>query len=166
MEIKLVACICCAALSLTACIGSNENVSEQSDLSSEAIQSTLAETETPVYEFTESDKLVAKWFSEYITDPESFADITDYQYYARTLNLEKDYFLSSDLWQVYYNPEINLNRDIDCKDVYLIRIDPNKLMDIYSARMGMSVDELCKGLSVTKEPVSYTHLTLPTTPYV
>ena len=77
MEIKLVACICCAALSLTACIGSNENVSEQSDLSSEAIQSTLAETETPVYEFTESDKLVAKWFSEYITDPESFADITD-----------------------------------------------------------------------------------------
>ena len=63
MKIKLVACICCAALSLTACIGSNENVSEQSDLSSEAIQSTLAETETPVYEFTESDKLVAKWFS-------------------------------------------------------------------------------------------------------
>lgn len=155
MEIKLVACICCAALSLTACIGSNENVSEQSDLSSEAIQSTLAETETPVYEFTESDKLVAKWFSEYITDPESFADITDYQYYARTLNLEKDYFLSSDLWQVYYNPEINLNRDIDCKDVYLIRIDPNKLMDIYSARMGMSVDELCKGLSVTKEQLYY-----------
>lgn len=49
MKIKLVACICCAALSLTACIGSNENVSEQSDLSSEAIQSTLAETETPVY---------------------------------------------------------------------------------------------------------------------
>ena len=70
MKIKLVACICCAALSLTACIGSNENVSEQSHLSSEAIQSTLAETETPVYEFTESDKLVAKWFSEYITDPE------------------------------------------------------------------------------------------------
>lgn len=155
MKIKLVACICCAALSLTACIGSNENVSEQSDLSSEAIQSTLAETETPVYEFTESDKLAAKWFSEYITDPESFADITDYQYYARTLNLEKDYFLSSDLWQVYYNPEINLNRDIDCKDVYLIRIDPNKLMDIYSARMGMSVDELCKGLAVTKEQLYY-----------
>ena len=90
MKIKLVACICCAALTFSACIGSNENVSEQSDLSSEAIQSTLAETETPVYEFTESDKLVAKWFSEYITDPDSFADITDYQYYARTLNLEKD----------------------------------------------------------------------------
>lgn len=34
MKIKLVACICCAALSLTACIGSNEDVSEQSDLSS------------------------------------------------------------------------------------------------------------------------------------
>ena len=56
---------------------------------------------------------------------------------------------------MYYNPEINLNRDIDCKDVYLIRIDPNKLMDIYSARMGMSVDELCKGLAVTKEQLYY-----------
>lgn len=54
MKIKLVACICCAALTFSACIGSNENVSKQSDLSSEAIQSTLAETETPVYEFTEA----------------------------------------------------------------------------------------------------------------
>ena len=41
----------------------------------------------------------------------------------------------------------------------------------YLARAGMSVEvlerrDIVGGACVTEEPVSYTHLTLPTTPYV
>lgn len=156
MKIKLVACICGVMITFTACIGNNGNVSGQSQISSEAIQSKSEGADLPTeYDFTESDKLVAKWFAEYITDSENFSDITNYQYYARTLGLDKDYFLSAEMWQVFCNPEININRDIDCKDIYLIRIDPNKLMDIYSARMGITVEELCQTLSITREQLYY-----------
>ena len=46
-------------------------------------------------------------------------------------------------------------------------LDPGKLQgQIQSAALGLPEPTLKKGQSVVIEPVSYTHLTLPTTPYV
>lgn len=50
-----------------------------------------------------------------MNDEDEFTDTKEYQYYARTLGLEKDAFLCADMWEVFYNPYININRDIDEK---------------------------------------------------
>lgn len=145
-----------AAAALSACGSSSAaDVSQTTATATEtSTEVTVTEETAPEYEYTESDKMVSAWF-EYMTDAESFSDVTDYQYYARTLGLEKDHFLSADMWEVYYNTSINLNREIDNKDIYLIRLNPNELMDIYSENMGVSVDELCKSLSVTRDQMYY-----------
>lgn len=77
-------------------------------------------------------KAVAEWFSESMTDEDEFIDTKEYQYYARTPGLEKEAFLSADMWEIFYNPEININREIDEKAYFLIRLDPEKLIDIYA----------------------------------
>lgn len=105
-----------------------------------------------------SDKAVIAWFNDYLTytdyddkETAAFTDIYDYQYYARSLDLDKDYFLSPEMWEVFYSPGINKNRDIDNEDLYLIRLDPYKLLEVYAERTGQTVDELCSSLAVTKE---------------
>ncbi len=97
---------------------------------------------------------VSKWF-ESMTDEEEFSDTKEYQYYARTLGLEKDAFLTADMWEVFYSPEININRDIDEKAYYLIRLDPKKLIDIYAANNECTADEICKRLSLTADQIYY-----------
>lgn len=98
---------------------------------------------------------IAKWFSDSMTDEDEFPDTKEYQYYARTLGLEKDAFLSADMWEVFYNPDININRDIDEKAYYLIRLDPKKLIEIYGANNSCTTAEICKRLSLTADQIYY-----------
>ncbi len=100
-------------------------------------------------------KAVAEWFSESMTDEDEFADTKEYQYYARTLGLEKEAFLSADMWEIFYNPEININREIDEKAYFLIRLDPEKLIDIYAENNSCTADEICGRLSLTKDQLYY-----------
>lgn len=100
-------------------------------------------------------KAVSEWFSDSMTDEDEFADIKEYQYYARTLELDKDAFLTADMWEVFYNPDININRDIDEKAYYLIRLDPKKLISIYAKNNGCTEDEICKKLSLTSDQLYY-----------
>lgn len=98
---------------------------------------------------------INQWFSSGITDSDDFPDLKDYQYYARTLGKDKDFFLDREMWEVFYSEEMNINREIDEKGIYLIRLDPNKLLDIYAERNECSVDEICGELSLTAEQLYY-----------
>ena len=138
------------------------DVSEPTETVSDNSETILSETETEeipeaaVYIPTESDLAVVKWFSESMTDAEEFSDLKEYEYYARTLGKDKEYFLSADMWEVFYNKDIvNINADVDEKEIYLIRLDPYKLIDLYAENNGITADELCSRLSVTKEQLYY-----------
>lgn len=100
-------------------------------------------------------ELLRKWFSEKMTDSENFTDKLEYQYYARTLGLDKDYFLNIDNWEVFYNERININRDIDEKSIYLIRLDPYKLLEIYAKNNSTGVEQICDFLGATPEQLYY-----------
>lgn len=102
-----------------------------------------------------TDEIICNWMYKSLTDSEEFTDISNYQYYARTLGLEKDYFLDPQLWEVYYNPDLNINNEINGKEIYLIRLNPYQLLNIYAERNNCTVDELCSTLSVTKEQLYY-----------
>lgn len=134
------------------------------------ISSSLSEGENVVYEsettiitepavaeitYSESDKMAINWFMEDMTDSETFVDLTDYQYYARALGLEKDYFLNPEMWEVFYNEDININKDIDDKEYYLIRLNPYKLLEVYAENNNTDVDNLCERLSVTPAQLYY-----------
>ena len=56
-------------------------------------------------------KAVRSWFENDMTDEDEFSDLTDYQYYSRTIGLEMNDLLSPDMWEVYYSDLINLKRD-------------------------------------------------------
>ena len=82
-------------------------------------------------ELTDEEKehnAVVSWFENDIYDEDEFTDLLDYRYYARTIGLEPDGLLSPDMWEVYYSESININRDIDGTAVYLIRLNPDKLL--------------------------------------
>lgn len=98
---------------------------------------------------------VAEWFSESITDVEEFPDIKDYQYYARAVGLDKDAFLSADMWEVFYSESVNINRDVDEKAIYLIRLDPYKLLEVYAKNNNTTVERVCDSLSLTAEQLYY-----------
>lgn len=100
-------------------------------------------------------KAVSEWFCKSMTDEDEFTDTKEYQYYARTLGLEKDAFLSADMWEVFYNPDININRDIDEKAYYLIRLDPKKLISIYAENNSCTEDEICKMMFLTSDQLYY-----------
>lgn len=133
-----------------------------SSLSAEEI-AVIAESETtvdteppaPEIEYSDSDKLAIDWFIEDIADSETFSDMTDYQYYARTLGLDKNHFLNPEMWEVFYNDEININKDIDDKEYYLIRLNPYKLLDVYAENNNTDVDKLCDKLSVSPAQLYY-----------
>ena len=128
----------------------------EGEISAVEIETTVV-TEPPVpeVEYSESDKMAIDWFIEDMTDSETFSDITDYQYYARTLGLEKDYFLNPEMWEVFYSKEININKDIDDKEYYLIRLNPYKLLDVYAENNNTDVDKLCDKLSVSPAQLYY-----------
>ena len=100
-------------------------------------------------------RAVVEWFSESMTDEDKFPDVKDYQYYARSLGLEKDAFLNADMWEVFYNEEININREIDGIADYLIRLNPEKLIEIYARNNNCTTDEICKKLSLTYDQLYY-----------
>lgn len=102
-----------------------------------------------------TDEIICNWMYKSLTDSEEFTDISNYQYYARTLGLEKNYFLDPQLWEVYYNPDLNINNEINGKEIYLIRLNPYQLLNIYAERNNCTVDELCSALSATKEQLYY-----------
>lgn len=112
----------------------------------------------PDVELTQEEKelnAVSEWFSDSMTDEEEFSDTKEYQYYARTLGLEKDAFLSVDMWEVFYSPDININRDIDEKAYYLIRLDPKKLIDIYAENNSCTANDICRKMSLTADQLYY-----------
>lgn len=109
MKLKKIFALCIsAALMMTGCIQKNDDV----ELSEEEME----------------HNAVIGWFENDIFDNEEFTDLTDYQYYARTIGLEKDELLSPDMWEVYYSESININKEIDGSAVYLIRLNPDKLL--------------------------------------
>ena len=100
-------------------------------------------------------KAITEWFSESMTDEDDFPDKKEYQYYARAVGLDKDAFLSADMWEVYYNEAININRDVDEKAVYLIRLNPDSLLEIYAQNNNSTVDRICRELSITHDQLYY-----------
>lgn len=98
---------------------------------------------------------VKSWFEEDIFDEDEFTDILDYQYYARTIGLEKDRLLSPDMWEVYYSDSININKEIDGTSIYLIRLDPDKLIEVWAGNNDMAVDEVCSALGTNRDDLYY-----------
>lgn len=98
---------------------------------------------------------VIGWFENDIFDDEEFTDLTDYQYYARTIGLEKDELLSPDMWEVYYSDSININKEIDGSAVYLIRLNPDKLLEVWAANNDMTAEEICTEMGTNRDDLYY-----------
>lgn len=111
-----------------------------------------------VVELTEEEKehnAVIAWFENDITDEDEFTDLTDYQYYSRTIGLEMNDLLSPDMWEVYYSDIINLNKEIDGTSVYLIRLNPDKLLEIWAENSNMTEDGICSELGTNRDELYY-----------
>lgn len=111
-----------------------------------------------VVELTEEEKehnAVIAWFENDMTDEDEFTDLTDYQYYARTIGLEMNDLLSPDMWEVYYSDLINLNKEIDGTSVYLIRLNPDKLLEIWAENSNMTADGICSELGTNRDELYY-----------
>ena len=111
-----------------------------------------------VVELTEEEKehnAVIAWFENDMTDEDEFSDLTDYQYYSRTIGLEMNDLLSPDMWEVYYSDIINLNKEIDGTSVYLIRLNPDKLLEIWAENSNMTADEICSELGTNRDELYY-----------
>ena len=100
-------------------------------------------------------KAVRSWFENDITDENEFSDLTDYQYYSRTIGLEMNDLLSPDMWEVYYSDLINLNKEIDGTSVYLIRLNPDKLLEIWAENSNMTTDGICAELGTNRDELYY-----------
>jgi len=132
---KIFALLVCASVMLTGCIQKNDDVE-------------LSEEE-------KEHNAVIGWFENDIFDNEEFTDLTDYQYYARTIGLEKDELLSPDMWEVYYSESININKEIDGSAVYLIRLNPDKLLEVWAANNDMTAEEICTELGTNRDDLYY-----------
>lgn len=161
MNIRKISVIISAMLLFSACHDTQENESgitlgESSDVkaASETTQEMTA-AETKASEPADSDIILAEWFVDNMTDEEYFSDLKSYQYYARTLGKDKDFFSDPSMWEVFYSERVNINADVDGQDTYIIRLDPNKLMEVYAENNEITVDELCAGLSVSRAQLYY-----------
>ena len=136
MKLKKIFALCIsAALMMTGCIQKNDDVE-------------LSEEE-------KEHNAVIGWFENDIFDNEEFTDLTDYQYYARTIGLEKDELLFPDMWEVYYSDSININKEIDGSAVYLIRLNPDKLLEVWAANNDMTAEEICTELETNRDDLYY-----------
>ncbi len=133
---KCIGLLLCASVMMTGCVNSGDNSAE------------LTEEE-------KEHNAVISWFESDIYDEDEFTDLADYQYYARTIGLDKDGLLSADMWEVYYSDDININKDIDGTAIYLIRLDPDKLLEIWADNNDMTVDEICSELGTTRNDLYY-----------
>ena len=100
-------------------------------------------------------KAVRSWFENDMTDEDEFSDLTDYQYYSRTVGLEMNDLLAPEMWEVYYSDIINLNKEIDGTSVYLIRLNPDKLLEIWAENSSMTADEICAELGTNRDELYY-----------
>ncbi len=100
-------------------------------------------------------KAVRSWFENDMTDEDEFSDLTDYQYYSRTIGLEKNDLLSPEMWEVYYSESININKEIDGTAIYLIRLNPDKLLEIWAENSSMTVDGICSELGTNRDELYY-----------
>lgn len=111
-----------------------------------------------VVELTEEEKehnAVIAWFENDITDEDEFTDLPDYQYYSRTIGLEKNDLLSPEMWEVYYSESININKEIDGTAIYLIRLNPDKLLEIWAENSNMTADGICSELGTNRDELYY-----------
>ncbi len=136
MKIKIIAAVLSTIFLMTGCVAQN------------TVDDGLTQEER-------EHKAIAEWFYDSVYDEDEFPDVKDYQYYARSLGLEKDAFLNTDMWEVFYNDSININREIDCIAYYLIRLNPEKLIEIYARNNNCTTDEICKKLSLTYDQLYY-----------
>lgn len=100
-------------------------------------------------------KAVRSWFENDMTDEDEFSDLTDYQYYSRTIGLEKNDLLSPEMWEVYYSESININKEIDGTAIYLIRLNPDKLLEIWAENSNMTADGICSELGTNRDELYY-----------
>lgn len=149
------------SLMMSAC-GNNTPEETPVNVMDTTVSESITETKITVEEIVEdipeeraTDAIICNWMFNSLTDSEEFTDINNYQYYARTLGLEKNFFLNPQMWEVYYNPDLNINNEINGKEIYLIRLNPYQLLNIYAERNNCTVDELCASLSATKEQLYY-----------
>lgn len=146
---------------MSSCKGGNGETESSSTVQNAVVSESTAETEETeaepeeIIEERTTDKIVCDWLYNSLTDYDEFPDRDNYRYYARTLGLDKDYFLNPNMWEAYYNPEININNEINGQEIYLIRLNPYLLLDIYAKRNNCTVDEICASLSATKEQLYY-----------
>lgn len=95
------------------------------------------------------------WFENGIGNEDKFPDLPDYRYYARTVGLDKDGLIQPEMWEIFYNEDININREIDGRAIYLIRLDPNKLMEVWAENSGLTAEEMCGKIGTTPEELYY-----------
>ncbi len=137
MKLKRIMClIMCAAVMFTGCVSTSD---DESGLTGEEKELNA----------------VKGWFEKEIYDEDEFTDLANYQYYARTIGLEKDGLLSPDMWDVYYSDSININKEIDGAAVYLIRLNPDKLLEIWAKNNDMTVSEICSELGTSRDELYY-----------
>lgn len=156
-KVRFIAAFCMILL-MSGCKKSATDIKETQGLDSNVAISEISETTVtePVWQPSADDQRVARFLRDEISDSEEFPDKENYQYYARAIGQDKDYFLNPEMWELFYNKDIiNRNRDINGLDIYLIRLNPYKLLDIYSENNNCTVDELCKKMSVSKEQLYY-----------
>lgn len=98
---------------------------------------------------------LVEWFETGIGNEDKFPDLPDYRYYARTIGLDKDGLIQPEMWEIFYNEDININKEIDGKAIYLIRLDPNKLMEIWAENNETTAEDICRQIGTTPEELYY-----------
>lgn len=132
---KFVALAMCGTMMLTGCVSTGE----ETDMTAEERELNA----------------VRQWFAEDMYDEDDFSDLTNYQYYARAIGLEKDGLLAPEMWEIYYSDSININKDIDGAAVYLIRLNPDKLLEIWAENNNTTAEDICSQLGTSRDELYY-----------
>jgi hypothetical protein len=97
MKHKLIPALAAVPLILSGCV----SVSSETELTPEELE----------------HNALVDWFETGIKNEDKFTDLPDYQYYARTIGLDKDGLIQSEMWEIFYNEDININKEIDGKSI-------------------------------------------------
>ena len=135
MKLKIIFCLAMAAMvMLTGCVSADD----EAELTGEERELNA----------------VKLWFEKEIYDEDEFTDLIDYQYYARTIGLEKDGLLAPDMWEIYYSDTVNINKEIDGAAIYLIRLNPDKLVEIWLENNKTTVDKIYSELGTSRKHIT------------